>query len=432
MRRAWLGAFAAITCAAILTAPSVRAQGYQFLQRNCPSCVVVFSSLTASTVTASASVQTPQINGAGGAARVLLPANATDKITSTAPATGSAIAHTLDTSSSYGAGDALLNVANFGTSVFTVSNIGRLLPAGVTSSGDLRASADNSIDLGVTGVRWRHLYIGDLRDGNAVTRITLTSASALALSGASPDGATAVGVILDTAPAFTTAGAKPVSVRTGGIEKSSIDKDGGYTVAGSGNLTVPTGNKVCLDSSCTVNLIGNGSATLTSTAGIVPSANNAVSLGTSSLRWSAVNAGLINLSGTVVKYNNVSTAALGVSPIYAYGSLAASTDERLDRHELHAPAQGHLRGRWLCRRHGIHERRRWLAALYTDCGGNVHSSLSLTGGARATVQSNAARQRSAICLSSVRLFARTPHHLAQDVEQGTATADYYAFIRQVN
>jgi hypothetical protein len=68
MKRAWLGVFAAITCAAILTAPSVRAQGYQFLQRNCPSCVVVFSSLSASTVTASTSIQTPQINGAGGAA----------------------------------------------------------------------------------------------------------------------------------------------------------------------------------------------------------------------------------------------------------------------------------------------------------------------------------------------------------------------------
>jgi hypothetical protein len=175
----------------------------------------------------------------------------------------------------------------------------------------------------VTGVKWRHLYIGDLRDGNAATRVTLTSAGALALSGTSPDGATAVGVILDTAPAFTTAGAKPVSVRTGGIEKSSIDKDGGYTVAGSGNLTVPTGNKVCLDSSCTVNLIGNGSATLTSTAGIVPSANNAVSLGTSSLRWSAVNAGLINLSGTVVKYNNVSTALMRPSLLATAAVLCA-------------------------------------------------------------------------------------------------------------
>ena len=73
MRKLPIFAFVALACAAILTAPSVRAQGYQLLQRNCPSCVVTFGSLTASTVTASTSVQTPDIKGAGGNDRILLP-----------------------------------------------------------------------------------------------------------------------------------------------------------------------------------------------------------------------------------------------------------------------------------------------------------------------------------------------------------------------
>jgi hypothetical protein len=66
-----------------------------------------------------------------------------------------------------------------------------------------------------------------LFDGNLNRRIDWTASSgATTYKTFLADGATAVGHIVDTNAAYSTAGAKIVSVRTNGVEKNSFDKDG--------------------------------------------------------------------------------------------------------------------------------------------------------------------------------------------------------------
>jgi hypothetical protein len=126
-------------------------------------------------------------------------------------------------------------------------------------------------------------------DSASVTRINLNGAGGTtAIKGNNADSAGAIGVVLDNVTSLANAAAEIVEMRNGGVDKAHVDLNGGYTVDGTGNVAVQTGSKLCLDASCTVNLLGNGSATLTSTAGIVPSTNNNVSLGVSGKVWSEI------------------------------------------------------------------------------------------------------------------------------------------------
>lgn len=90
-------------------------------------------------------------------------------------------------------------------------------------------------------------YIG--LDGRLFSDSHLSyGANAVTVKGQSPDGATAVGVILDNFPGLVTAGGKILSIRNAGVEKAFIDKDGslwaastitsgGSIVSGSGFVT---------------------------------------------------------------------------------------------------------------------------------------------------------------------------------------------------
>jgi hypothetical protein len=84
------------------------------------------------------------------------------------------------------------------------------------------------------------------------------------------DGASAVGWIFDTLRSITTAGAKLLSVRTGGVEKFSVDRQGGFTAAQAstitaGGLTVSAGTSALQALTATT---GSFSSTLSTTTDI--------------------------------------------------------------------------------------------------------------------------------------------------------------------
>lgn len=60
---------------------------------------------------------------------------------------------------------------------------------------------------------------------SSILKADATTLAPTLISGTA-NGSTAVGIILDTATAFSTTGAKILSIRTAGVEKLSIDKDG--------------------------------------------------------------------------------------------------------------------------------------------------------------------------------------------------------------
>jgi hypothetical protein len=70
---------------------------------------------------------------------------------------------------------------------------------------------------------------------------TIVGASSIKLSGGMANGAGAIGIVSDTANAYSTVGAKIHSFRNGGVEKAYIDKDGNVIApnigGGSGTVT---------------------------------------------------------------------------------------------------------------------------------------------------------------------------------------------------
>lgn len=334
MKRAWLGVFAALACAAILSAPAVRAQGYQFLQRNCPSCVVVFSSLSASTVTASASIQTPSILGAGGAQRIALPSNNTDTITSTAPSTGSAAGHILNTSSSYVSGDNLLLVQNFGTNEFFFGALG-----GFTAAGAVASSST-------------------------------------------------------TTPQFKCTGAATCLFQSASGQNTSVDTAGASTVnVGTGNAT-------------TVILGRSGQTT---------NVNGNVQVGTK-----------------VTKYNNVALAGMGLSPIYAYGTLAASTASGATVTTFTPAAQGVFEVGGHVAATAFTSGFVGLRLAYTDCQGNAQSYVMVGESVATAGTASSLTATGLLAIYSQTICANAASITLQTSNTGTATASYWAWLKQVN
>lgn len=77
-------------------------------------------------------------------------------------------------------------------------------------------------------------------DGLASDLLQSATAVSLVIKGSVANGASAVGVVLDTVNALTTAGAKLASFRTGGVEKTYIDKDGGVVPANNATANLGT------------------------------------------------------------------------------------------------------------------------------------------------------------------------------------------------
>lgn len=86
---------------------------------------------------------------------------------------------------------------------------------------------------------------GDIRLSHLGVDMAVLTTALLKLIGHCVDGASAVGVTLDTVNALTTTGAKLLSVLNNAVEKFSIDKDGAVTAGGGvtagGNITASTG-----------------------------------------------------------------------------------------------------------------------------------------------------------------------------------------------
>jgi hypothetical protein len=123
-------------------------------------------------------------------------------ITTTTPASGSATGITMNTNSTYGAGDTILAIQNNGSNRFTFQDAGA---GGVfTATGNV-----------ITG---RFFQVSGSISGQ--------------LNGNIADGATAKGIILNNATTLSTGGAKLVSIQNNGVEKAFFDLNGVLTSAG--------------------------------------------------------------------------------------------------------------------------------------------------------------------------------------------------------
>ena len=129
-------------------------------------------------------------------------------------------------------------------------------PLTLTKFRSTAASGQTAFEATVVGARWligpsANAYFYDLGAGNYIAtpgslyvggeiQVPLVrgySAQTLALTNYVNDGASAVGTSIDTANAFSTAGSKILSIKTGGSEKAYISKDGGFISAASSGQT---------------------------------------------------------------------------------------------------------------------------------------------------------------------------------------------------
>jgi hypothetical protein len=128
-------------------------------------------------------------------------------VASPTPASGAATAIILGTANSFGAGDTVLAVKNAATQLFSIEY-----------DGTTRMRQGYALYWGTTS----GVY------GN--------SQQTMVVQGNQPDGAAAVGVILDTKTTLANATALLLSVRNNGVEKFYIDKDGAFGWTGGSYL----------------------------------------------------------------------------------------------------------------------------------------------------------------------------------------------------
>ncbi len=107
------------------------------------------------------------------------------------------------------------------------------------------------------------LYV---RDGNNLTDwMVLGNARSAVLRGGVVDGPAAVGVVLDTSASLTSSGARLVSVRTSGTERSAVTKDGVFATSGT-STSVPGDATLNAGSGRFVVPAGSASVTISSSA----------------------------------------------------------------------------------------------------------------------------------------------------------------------
>lgn len=98
----------------------------------------------------------------------------------------------------------------------------------IVANKQVRPISTNAHDLGTSTRRWKDIHVAGqiAHAGTTAPQIFGTGAATFEVRGSVADGASAVGISLDTANALSTAGAKLLSVRNATTEKWAVDKDG--------------------------------------------------------------------------------------------------------------------------------------------------------------------------------------------------------------
>lgn len=102
----------------------------------------------------------------------------------------------------------------------------------ITTGGDLLPPSDLGASLGSASKRFVSIFAATFKDGASLNRLIFSTAQGNTYVGGIPDGASAVGHLLNTSDSLTTSGAKLVSFQNASVEKASIDKDGDYITSG--------------------------------------------------------------------------------------------------------------------------------------------------------------------------------------------------------
>lgn len=321
--------------------------------------------VSASTVTASTSVQTPQINGAGGNPRILLPTSSFNTFKGMATDGSGVYQNHSDTSASISTGG-IHGFYNFGT-----------LESAVSANGSYLLSAPDVATICSSSARCLVGYFRQLSDDSGNTRLNMGSSSSTNLFGATADGSSAVGAVIGNITTLATTGAKALSVRAGsasGTEVATLVKDSG------------------------------------------------------GWNWFT---GELSLGAKLTKYANVSTAGMGVSPIYAYGSLAGATTTGTAITSFTPAAQG------LFEVGGSEAVTAWTSGnnainvAYTDCQGNSRN-YAMWGATNTGASNNVLAATGTLNLYAETICANAAAITLQTQITGTATVSDWAWIRQVN
>lgn len=102
----------------------------------------------------------------------------------------------------------------------------------ITTGGDLLPPSDLGASLGSASKRFVSIFAATFKDGASVNRLIFSTAQGNTYVGGIPDGASAVGHLLNTSDSLTTSGAKLVSFQNASVEKASVDKDGNLITGG--------------------------------------------------------------------------------------------------------------------------------------------------------------------------------------------------------
>lgn len=170
-----------------------------------------------------------------------------------------------------------------------LSVTGTLASGTHTVTGNVVPEADNTRDLGIsTGPkRWRTLRLATsvlspvVQDTGGTDRITIATSSGTTYMGTVANGATAVAHTMDNSATLSTAGAKLLSLKNNGTEKTSWDKDGAVTFSGVGAapvLTIPANSYFCLDGATCARYFGWNSSAGAITTGAGFSVNGAITV----------------------------------------------------------------------------------------------------------------------------------------------------------
>lgn len=253
----------------------------------------------------------------------------------------------------------------------------------------------------------------------------------LAVTGQSPTGAGAVGVILDNSVTLSTSGDKILSVRNNGTEKVYVDKDGIISVAalyisgGSGYIQSTNGVAVQVtgnspDGASAVGVILNNTANFTTAGAKI-----------TSFQMAGVEKFAVDKGGKISTYNAAATAGLGVSPIVGYGSSLANTTDNITLCTFTPAVASLLEIGGYMNQTAYTSGTVELQLTYTDTHSN---SIALALFGQSNASSNASTlsapgwlQANSISIApklgtAVSVLARTT---------GTATTDFYGWIKQI-
>lgn len=175
--------------------------------------------------------------------------------------------------------------------------------------------------------------------------VLFTAGGHLQVRGTDADGATAIGLVVNTNVAFATSGAKIASFQNNSVEKAYFDKDGNLQCAAIGNLgaiavgafnninvgnTVAAGTNVEITSGLIDSLVPDGASAIAYTFRGLGSGSGYVTAGAKivSFQNGAVEKAFVDLNGTLTAVGGFATSGIqiGSTNILANNSITAGTN----------------------------------------------------------------------------------------------------------